>query len=140
MKTFKFKIHDNNYRVNVISHNENVIDLEVNGTNYSVTLDAEVKTSKTPMLVRSASKRPIEPLKVSPSAKKTKVLAPIPGVILQVDVKVGDPVKKGDRLVLLEAMKMENNIVAEKEGTVTAVHVVKDQKVLENELMIEMEQ
>jgi biotin carboxyl carrier protein len=68
-----------------------------------------------------------------------KVLAPIPGVVLEVDVKVGDTVKKGDRLLLLEAMKMENNIVAEKEGTVSAVHVSKDQKVLENELMIELE-
>lgn len=139
MKTFKFKIHDNNYRVNLISHTDNVIDLEVNGTNYSVTLEHEVKKSKTPTLVRSASRRPIEPLKVSPSAKKTKVLAPIPGLILKVDVKVGDSVKKGDRLLLLEAMKMENNIVAEKEGTVVAVHIAKDQKVLENDLMIEME-
>ena len=72
-------------------------------------------------------------------AKKMKVLAPIPGVVLEVDVKVGDTVKKGDRMLLLEAMKMENNIVAEKEGTVSAVHVSKDQKVLENELMIELE-
>ena len=139
MKTFKFKIHDNSYRVNLIAHNKNVIDLEVNGTNYQVTLETEVKKTKTPTLVRSASRRPIEPLKVSPVAKKTRILAPIPGVILQVDVKVGDSVKKGDRLVLLEAMKMENNIVAEKEGTVSAVHVVKDQKVLEKELMIELD-
>lgn len=139
MKSFKFKIHNNNYRVNLISHQDNVIDLEVNGTNYSVHLETDVKKTKTPTLVRSASKRPVEPLKVSPSAKKTKVLAPIPGTILEVDVKVGDKVIKGDRLVLLEAMKMENNIVSEKEGTITAVHVIKDQKVLENELMIEME-
>ena len=139
MKTFKFKIHDNSYRVNLIAHNKNVIDLEVNGTNYQVTLETEIKKTKTPTLVRSASRRPIEPLKVSPVAKKTRILAPIPGVILQVDVKVGDSVKKGDRLVLLEAMKMENNIVAEKEGTVSAVHVVKDQKVLEKELMIELD-
>ena len=76
MKTFKFKIHDNSYRVHLIAHNKNVIDLEVNGTNYQVTLDTEVKKSKTPTLVRSASKRPIEPLKVSPAAKKTKILAP----------------------------------------------------------------
>ena len=139
MKSFKFKIHDNNYRVNFISHQGNVIDLEVNGTKYAVHLENEVKKSKTPTLVRSASKRPVEPLKVSPSAKKMKVLAPIPGVVLEVDVQVGDTVKKGDRLLLLEAMKMENNIVAEKDGTISAVHVSKDQKVLDNELMIELE-
>ena len=139
MKSFKFKIHNNNYRVNLLTHQDNVIDLEVNGTKYEVHLEQEVKKSKTPTLVRSASKRPVEPLKVSPKAKKMKVLAPIPGVVLEVDIKVGDKVNKGDRLLLLEAMKMENNIVAEKEGTVTAVHVSKDQKVLENELMIELE-
>ena len=139
MKSFKFKIHDNNYRVNLISHQDNVIDLEVNGTKYAVHLEQEVKKTKTPTLVRSASKRPVEPLKVSPSAKKMKVLAPRPGVVLEVDVKVGDKVNKGDRLLLLEAMKMENNIVAEKEGTVCAVHVGKDDKVLENQLMIELD-
>lgn len=139
MKSFKFKINNNNYRVNLLAHQGNVIDLEVNGTSYSIQLEQEVKKSKTPTLIRSASKRPVEPLKVSPKARKTKVLAPIPGVILQVDVKVGDQVKKGQRLVLLEAMKMENNIVAEKDGCITAVNVSKGQKVLENEIMMEFE-
>jgi len=139
MKTFKFKIHDNNYKVNLLSHEGNIIDLEVNGTKYTVTLKEEVKTTKTPTLVRSASKRPVEPLKVNPTTKRTKIVAPIPGVIMQVDVKVGDEVKIGDRLVQLEAMKMENNITSEKNGTIRAVHVVKDQKVLQNELMLELE-
>ena len=139
MKTFKFRINETNYRVNIVSHEGNLIDLEVNGTKYSVKLKEEVKTTKTPTLVRSASKRPVEPLKVNPTTKRTKIVAPIPGVIMEVDVKVGDQVKIGDRLVQLEAMKMENNITSEKNGTIRAVHVVKDQKVLQNELMIELE-
>lgn len=139
MKSFKFKIHDNNYKVNVLSQEGNTIELEVNGTQYSVKLNEEVKTSKTPTLIRSASKRPVEPLKVNPSSQRTKILAPIPGTILLVDVKVGDTVKVGDRLVQLEAMKMENNITSEKSGIIRAVHVIKDQKVLQNELMIELE-
>lgn len=139
MKTFKFKIHDNNYKVNLLSHEGNLIDLEVNGTKYTVTLREDVKTTKTPTLIRSASKRPVEPLKVNPSTKKTKILAPIPGTIMVVDVKVGDKVKVGDRLVQLEAMKMENNITSEKSGVISAVHVVKDQRVLQNELMLELE-
>jgi biotin carboxyl carrier protein len=56
-----------------------------------------------------------------------------------VDVKVGDTVKVGDRLVQLEAMKMENNITSEKAGKVTAVLVSAGQKVLQNEVMIELE-
>jgi len=139
MKTFKFKINATNYRVNILSHEGNDINLEVNGTKYAVQLSEEVKTTKTPTLVRSASKRPVEPLKVNPTTKRTKIVAPIPGVIMQVDVKVGDQVKIGDRLVQLEAMKMENNITSEKNGTIRAVHIVKDQKVLQNELMIELE-
>ena len=69
----------------------------------------------------------------------SRIEAPMPGLILSVSVSPGDTVKKGDPLLVLEAMKMENNITAEKEGTVSAVHVVKDQKVLEKELMIELD-
>lgn len=139
MKSFKFKVHENNYRVNLLSHEGNIIQLEVNGTKYDVKLKEDIKTTKTPTLVRSASKRPVEPLKVNPSSKKTKILAPIPGVIMAVDVKVGDIVKIGDRLIQLEAMKMENNITSEKEGKVTDVQVTVGQKVLQNEVMIEIE-
>ena len=139
MKSFKFKVHDNNYKVNLLSHEGNNIELEVNGTKYEVKLKEEVKTTKTPTLVRSASKRPVEPLKVNPSSKKTKILAPREGTIMIVDVKVGDAVQVGDRLVQLEAMKMENNITSEKAGKITAVLVTTGQKVLQNEVMIELE-
>ncbi|MBL4724219.1 MAG: hypothetical protein JKY73_02255 [Lutibacter sp.] len=139
MKNFKFKIHDNNYNVNIKSHEGSVINLEVNGTVYSVTMNEDIKKSNTPTLVRSASRRPAEPLKVNPSSNKTKIVAPIPGVILSIDVKVGDTLKVGDRMLVLEAMKMENNIVAEKAGIVSAVCITVGQQVLQDELMIELE-
>ena len=138
MKNFKFRINSNNYNVRILSHEDNIIDLEVNGTSYSVKLSEEVKAKKTPTLVRSASKRPTEPLKVSPSSSNTKIVAPIPGTVLSIDVKVGDEIKIGDRLLVLEAMKMENNIASEKSGTVTAVRVTVGQQVLQNEVMIEL--
>jgi len=139
MKNFKFKIRDNNYNVKILSHEGNKIELEVNGTSYSVKMKEEIKKTKTPTLVRAASKRPAEPLKVNPSSSKTKIVAPIPGVVLSLDVKVGDEIKVGDRLLVLEAMKMENNIVSEKAGTITAVNVSVGQQVLQNEIMIELE-
>lgn len=139
MKNFKFKIQDNNYNVNILSHEGNMIQLEVNGTSYSVKMREEIKKTKTPTLVRSAAKRPSEPLKVNPSSSKTKIVAPIPGVVLSLDAKVGDSIKIGDRLLVLEAMKMENNIMSEKAGTITAVHVSVGQQVLQNEIMIELE-
>jgi len=139
MKNFKFKIRDNNYNVKILSHEGNKIELEVNGTSYSVKMKEEIKKTKTPTLVRAASKRPSEPLKVNPSSSKTKIVAPIPGVVLSLDVKVGDIIKVGDRLLVLEAMKMENNITSEKSGTITAVNVSVGQQVLQNEIMIELE-
>jgi biotin carboxyl carrier protein len=139
MKNFEFKIRGNGYHVKILSHEGNNIQLEVNGTSYSVEMKQEVKQTKTPTLVRAASKRPSEPLKVNPSSSKTKIVAPIPGVILSLNVKVGDEIKVGDKLLVLEAMKMENNITSEKAGTVTAVHVGVGQQVLQNEIMIELE-
>ena len=139
MKNFKFRIHDNNYKVNILSHEGNRIELEVNGTSYSVKMKEEIKKTKTPTLVRAASKRPAEPLKVNPGSEKTKIISPLPGTIFAMSIKVGDTIKEGDTLLILEAMKMENNIAAEKAGVVSAIHVEVGQQVLQNDLLIELE-
>ncbi|WP_166967139.1 biotin/lipoyl-containing protein [Yeosuana marina] len=141
MKNFTFKINENNYSVKIVSQENNTIDLEVNGTSYSVKMKEEIKTRKTPTLVRKPSKAaPVEPVKVNPSSSgKAKVTAPIPGVILSLNVKVGDTIKENDLLLVLEAMKMENSIVAEKSGVVTAINVTVGQQVLQGEVMIELE-
>jgi biotin carboxyl carrier protein len=139
MKSYKFKVNENGYTVNIKSHENNIINLEVNGTSYEVIMREDIKKTKTPTLVRAASKQPIVPLKVNPKSKKTKIVAPIPGVILSLNVNVGDTIKENDLLLVLEAMKMENNIVAEKSGVVTAIKVEVGQQVLQDALMIELE-
>lgn len=139
MKSFKFKINDNSYNVRIVSQEDNTIGLEVNGTSYEVKMATEITKPKTPTLVRAASQRPAEPLKVAPSSGKQKIVSPIPGIVLSIDVKVGDTIKIGDRLLVLEAMKMENNITAEKAGKISAIHVSKGQQVLQSELLIELE-
>jgi biotin carboxyl carrier protein len=73
------------------------------------------------------------------STKANVVKAPMPGLVLRVQVKVGDAVKKGDALLVLEAMKMENVIKAEGEGIVKAIKVNEKQAVEKNTLLIEME-
>ncbi|WP_117879271.1 biotin/lipoyl-containing protein [Aureibaculum luteum] len=138
MKNFKFKIYDNSYSVKIVSHEDNLINLEVNGTDYVVEMKAEVKKAKTPILVRSAAKSPSAPVKVNPGSSKTKILAPIPGIVVSIDVKVGDEIKVNDRLLVLDAMKMENQITAEKAGTVSAVLVKAGQQVLQSEVLIEL--
>ena len=70
------------------------------------------------------------------AAGGTKVTSPLPGTILDVFINVGDQVKAGQRVVLLEAMKMENNIEADTDGTVTSVNVRKGDSVLEGDTLI----
>ena len=67
------------------------------------------------------------------------VLAPLPGNIFKILVGVGDEVKKGDTLLIMEAMKMENNVAAEKEGTVKTIRVKVGDNVLQNDVLIELE-
>ena len=139
MKSYKFKVNENGYTVNIKSHEDNIIQLEVNGTSYEVKMQEEVKKTKTPTLIRSASKQPAAPLQVNPKSAKTRIVAPIPGVVLSIDVKVGDTLKVGDRMLVLEAMKMENSIVCEKAGVISAIKISVGQQVLNDEITIELE-
>lgn len=139
MKNFTFKINENSYGVKIVSHEDNTIELEVNGTLYAVKMKEEVRNLKTPTLVRKPSSTNIEPIKINPSSSKTKIIAPIPGVILSININVGDKINVGDTLLVLEAMKMENSITSEKSGTVTAINVKVGQQVLQSDVMIELE-
>ncbi|MBP1839226.1 biotin/lipoyl-containing protein [Formosa algae] len=142
MKNFTFNINENSYSVRIVSQENNIIDLEVNGTKYSVKMKEELKTVKTPTLVRTASKAAPEPVKIknpSSGSGSVKITAPIPGIILSLNVKVGYTVKPGDLLLVLEAMKMENNITSDKSGVVSAINVSVGQQVLQSEVMIELE-
>ena len=66
-----------------------------------------------------------------PAAAKSGIKSPLPGVILDIKCNVGDEVKRGQTLIILEAMKMENSINADKDGKVTAINVSKGESVLE---------
>ncbi|MDZ7666402.1 MAG: biotin/lipoyl-containing protein [Desulfotignum sp.] len=69
----------------------------------------------------------------------TEILSPMPGTIMDVSVKPGDAVEEGEELLVLEAMKMENPIVATVDGTVKEVNVEKDDKVATNQLLVVIE-
>lgn len=142
MKDFKFKINGNEYTVHVANVEGNIAEVEVNGTPYKVEMDKELKQTKTPKLVRSEA---VPATDSHPSVAKTtspgtatsgSIKSPLPGVVLDVYVKPGDIVKVGQRLLLLEAMKMENNIDSDKEGKVVDVKVSKGSSVLEGDVLI----
>lgn len=143
MKKFKFTIHGNQYEVEILNFEDNIAEIDVNGSTYNVEVHREVKTSKTPKLVRSKSYPSMEADRAKTSKPADKkgvgtVKAPLPGVILELKVKVGDKVKSGDLLLIMEAMKMENNINSDKEGTVTKVNVNQGDSVLEGDVLIEI--
>ncbi len=139
MKKFKFTISGNNYEVEVKKLESGVAKIEVNGTNYNIELHKEERTSKTPILVRPAVARNADSHKISKSAGDIfAAKAPLPGNIMQIFVKVGDEVAKSDKLLMYEAMKMENNLLAEKAGTIKSIKVNPGDAVLQDDLLIEI--
>lgn len=138
MRKFAFTIRGNTYNVKIKSFEDNVAVLEVNGSVYDVQLNQEVKTTKTPKLVRSAPV-PTSPKMVAPAAGIKKVLAPLPGTVIKLKTAEGSEVKAGETLLILEAMKMENNILAEKPGTIKSIRVREGDSVLQGDLLMEIE-
>ena len=119
MKEYKYKINGNSYKVTIGDIEDNIAHVEVNGTHYKVEMEKQPKATPKPAVVRPMPN------------------SPLPGVILDIKVNVGDTVKRGQTIIILEAMKMENNINADKDGKVTAINVNKGDSVLEgNDLVI----
>jgi len=143
MKKFKFKIRGNDYNVEIQNFEDDIAEIEVNGTTYLVEVEKAVKETKTPKLVRSAvaPNGGSDPVKTSkPTEKKGAgaIKAPLPGTILEIKVKVGDSVKVGDTLLIMEAMKMENEIKSNKNGKVNAIQINIGDSVLEADVLVEI--
>ncbi|HDJ32729.1 MAG TPA: acetyl-CoA carboxylase biotin carboxyl carrier protein subunit [Bacteroidetes bacterium] len=138
MKNYKFTISGNTYEVEINSFEDNTIKLEVNGTPYTVELHREVRKTKTPILMRAPVKEPPrEKIDKKEGGSPTPVRAPLPGNIVEVYVKEGDIVKKDQKLLLMEAMKMENVIMAEADGVIESVKVKPGDAVLQGDVLIE---
>jgi len=138
MKKFSFKIRGHKYDVEVLHQERNIIDLEINGSHYSVELDQEIQMKKTPTLVRAAvhTHKPIQ--KKQTASGSLHIKCPLPGNIMQIMVKVGDTVEVGDKLLMYEAIKMENVILAEKPGTISKVHVAAGDAVMQDAVLIDI--
>jgi biotin carboxyl carrier protein len=136
MKKYKFTINGANYNVEINSVEDQNIQVEVNGTPYSVVVDREIKQSKTPKLVRSVAVPSTDQGATVKAIKAGTIKAPLPGTVLDVFVKQGDKVSIGQNVLLLEAMKMENNIESDKAGTVTEIKVSKGSAVMEGDVLI----
>jgi biotin carboxyl carrier protein len=148
MKKFDFNINGNDYQVDIKSIEGNVAKIEVNGTPYTVKLNQEVKVSKTPVIVHKEV--PLTPSNmnvaekfnpVPPSNKPSSnvIKSPLPGNIVKVNVREGDTFKEGDVLLVMESMKMENNILAERDGKIVRVCAPVGKTVMQDEVLFEIE-
>ncbi|HQH19193.1 MAG TPA: acetyl-CoA carboxylase biotin carboxyl carrier protein subunit [Bacteroidales bacterium] len=145
MKKFKFKIKEKTFDVEIMNIEDNMAEVQVNGKSFSVEVDKTIQVVKTPILVREKvspdnNTNATTARTSSPSEPKGAgvLKSPLPGTILDIFVSVGDTVKVGQKVICLEAMKMENNINANKEGKVTAIKVQKGDAVLEGHILVEI--
>ena len=150
MKEYKFKINGNEYNVAINSVEGNIADVTVNGKSYQVEMEnapaatpvqavpvaPSVTVSAPAPQAAPAAPAPAPAPSAKPAGAGKAVTSPLPGVIIGVKVNVGDVVKPGQVVAVLEAMKMENDIEAEFGGTVTAVNVAKGDSVLEGAAIV----
>ena len=140
MKTYRFKINGNDYEVTVNTVEGGVADVTVNGTPYKVEMEnapaAAPAVQTAPAVPVKQAVAPVQAAPAPAAGAGKSLTSPLPGVIVSVNVKVGDVVKAGQTVAVLEAMKMENDIQAEFDGTVTAVKVAKGDSVLEGAVIV----
>uniref|UniRef100_UPI0040576F43 biotin/lipoyl-containing protein n=1 Tax=Alistipes sp. TaxID=1872444 RepID=UPI0040576F43 len=153
MKKYSLTINGNPYEVKIEDINESstMARVTVNGTKYDVEIEGgKVSAPKKPHVVavpQAATdisvtpKTPIatKPAAAAPAAGGLKVACPLPGTVLSINVKEGDTVAAGQTLLVLEAMKMENNIDAERGGVVKQVLVSAGATVMEGDVLLVIE-
>jgi biotin carboxyl carrier protein len=147
MKNYNLKINDNEYKVQLdkLDHNSKTARVIVNGTEYIVEVDGvkPMPTSK-PQVSKAtytaaaptAAPAPVAAAPKAAAAGGSKITSPLPGTILAINVAVGDNVTVGQQVAVLEAMKMENNITADRAGVVKEVCVAKGASVMEGDALI----
>lgn len=142
MKEYKYKIKGVPYEVKINSVEENIAMVEVNGVEFEVELEKPVAAPKPVVRAVAAPVKTIDAPKAAQetvAAGVTPVRSPLPGTVIDIKVAVGDSVKKGQTLVILEAMKMENNIDSERDGKITAIKVNKGDSVMEGSILVTIE-
>ena len=147
MKSYKFKINGKDYSVDINGIEGRNASLTVNGVAYNVELGEDVPAAPAapaqapapaPAAQAPAAAPAAAPASAAPAGPASAICSPLPGVIISIDVKVGDAVKKGQKVAVLEAMKMENEIQAESDGTVAEILVHRGDSVLEGAPLVKI--
>ena len=146
MKEFTFKINGAEYKCAVEEIEAGKTNVTVNGKVYTVETEAPKVEAPAPKAAPAPAPKPAAPKAEAPQAEAPKpaapaagglqVKSPLPGSVIKVLVSEGQAVKKGDTLLTLESMKMENAIMAEQDGTVKQIAVTPGQNVMQDDLLI----
>ena len=161
MAKYQYTVKGVDYEVEIQDIEGNIANVTVNGIPFEVEMKQPVKPSKQKFRIENevrsdkggassadsaktspsstttaANTEPATSKKASASAGGKPVVAPLPGTINDIKVKVGDKVSAGDTVVILEAMKMQNNIEAETSGTVASINVNKGDAVMEGDTLV----
>ena len=142
MKEYKLTINNNSYTVLIKDVTDDAVLAEVNGKQHVVYIDtienlAQITTSTT---IQPPAASPATPTLAKPSATPVAgagtILTPIPGQVLSISVSVGEQVRSGQKLLVLEAMKLENSITASIDGTVGEILVKEGDVVNQGQTLI----
>ncbi|MBZ0264828.1 biotin/lipoyl-binding protein [bacterium] len=142
MKIYKFKIYGHEYETKVVRRDDNEIVFSVNGEEYKAYLDPRKRPFQTKPMPKVSRPIAVPGADTSKTAKPSEpkgagvVRAPLPGTVLKVVVREGQEVKTGDTLLVMEAMKMQNNISATKAGTVAKILVGEGVAVMEGDELV----
>ncbi len=136
MKEYKFRVEGVDYTSSVEDLGDGRLAVVVNGKTYRV--DVPNQKAAAPKVIHHV----VHHIGAAPTAKPKapeKVMSPMPGTVIKINVSNGQKVKTGDVLLVIETMKMANDIVAEADGTVKSVNVVLGQNVIQGDLLVDFE-
>ncbi len=146
MKRFNFKINGNEYQTTVEQSGE-LLQISVNGKSYTTQIEKDGEGAAKPSVPKPAAPKPAASAAPAAPAAAPQAAAdragkavesPLPGVVVSIPVSVGQSVKAGDTLLTLEAMKMENAIIAEADCTVTRIIVKEGDTVQSGDPLVEV--
>ena len=147
MAKYQYTVKGVDYEVEIQDIEGNIANVTVNGIPFEVEMKQPVKAGKQKVKL-SGEQKESAPTATPTAATTTAaaqpaaaasgkpVVAPLPGTINEIKVKVGDKVNAGDTVVILEAMKMQNSIEAETSGTITSINVNKGDAVMEGDTLV----
>jgi biotin carboxyl carrier protein len=136
MKQYKYQINGNRYEVSVETPAaDGTIAVTVNGETYSVVREPEPVVEKKKVVVKPVAAKP----SAGGDEMQDALRSPLPGTVIEILAKSGQQVKEGDTLIVLEAMKMNNNLTAEKDGVVKSILVAEGEAVKENTPLVTFE-